>query len=365
MRDRVNEAIWVEARLRWQLNVQRDGERRTFTCPTPGSKGKIACEKKADRWLDDQLKNDVRFEVFWPLFLEDTKARTGIANYVKVEQIGRTWLLPIVQRKRLSKITEQDWQRCLNAAFMAGRARKTIKNISGVITSVCKFARKDKRPLSRPEELTIPQGAPVGERKIIQPDQVTKVFSVSTSPYYGKPREEFYIHAWRFLILTGLRPGELAGVKRVQDIIGEKLGIKRAYNQHGETTQGKNDNARREQLLSHYAVQVMADQEAMLKAYGIISPWAFPAPDGSQMETKHLYARWKVYSRQFGITCSVYEMRHTMISIMKSDMPKALLKRLVGHSNTMDTYGVYGHNVDGDLEHARSILDGVFGTILK
>ena len=54
MSERKNEAAWVESRGRWQINVQADGIRRTFSSRIAGRKGKIEAEKKADKWLEDR-----------------------------------------------------------------------------------------------------------------------------------------------------------------------------------------------------------------------------------------------------------------------------------------------------------------------
>jgi len=51
-KERRAEAVWIEARSRWQINVQRDGKRKTFTSSTPGRKGKHEAEGKADDWLE-------------------------------------------------------------------------------------------------------------------------------------------------------------------------------------------------------------------------------------------------------------------------------------------------------------------------
>ncbi len=53
-----------------------------------------------------------------------------------------------------------------------------------------------------------------------------------------------------------------------------------------------------------------------------------------------------------------------MISLTKSDLPKPLLKMIVGHSETMDTLGTYGHEVEGELQRAANILDDVFNQLL-
>ena len=57
-------------------------------------------------------------------------------------------------------------------------------------------------------------------------------------------------------------------------------------------------------------------------------------------------------------------MRHTLISLAKADVPEQLLKMVVGHSDSMDTFGVYGHEVDGELKRAAALLDGVFDRVL-
>lgn len=53
MPERKNEASWIESRQRWQIKVQQDGVRKTFTSVLPGKKGKADAERQADRWLED------------------------------------------------------------------------------------------------------------------------------------------------------------------------------------------------------------------------------------------------------------------------------------------------------------------------
>mgnify|MGYP005805743063 CR=1 FL=1 len=44
---------------------------------------------------------------------------------------------------------------------------------------------------------------------------------------------------------------------------------------------------------------------------------------------------------------------------------KELLKMIVGHTANTDTYGTYGHKVDGDLQRTADIFDNVFTRILQ
>ena len=52
------------------------------------------------------------------------------------------------------------------------------------------------------------------------------------------------------------------------------------------------------------------------------------------------------------------------ISIVKNDLPLPLLKALVGHSDDMDTYGVYGLEVNGEMRQAAKIIDQAFSKIV-
>lgn len=361
---RTNEAKWVESRQRWQINVQSDGERRTFTSSKPNQKGKIEAEKKADKWIDSKQKKDIRFQALWDMFLEDTKLRTSTPNYNKQEQMGRLWLLPDLKYKRLSAITAQDCQNIINKAFKKGLSKKTLKNIRASITAAWKFAVKDKRPFDYPANLVIPNDAPVIEKKILQPDALKTLFSVDCIERYGRKYPCFFIHAWRVIVLTGMRRGELCGLKH-EDIKDGVVHLKRSINSLGEETKGKNENARRYFALTERAKTELAAQADMLKSRGIISPWVFPDETGQRIDPNHLYYKWLSYRRQHEIDCNLHEMRHTLISIAKADVPEQLLKRVVGHSKTMDTFGIYGHDVDGEIQRVASILDDTFNRLLK
>lgn len=365
MPQRKNEAKWIESRERWQINVQQDGERRTFTDPTPGRKGKAAAESKAEKWLEKKKTIcRIRFGALWEDFLAETKVLIGETSYLYHESIGRIWLLPLLKQKRADAITEQDWQDCINSAAKAGRSKKTCKNIRGSITAVCRYAKKRRIAIQYPEDITIPRDAPVGQRRILQPDDLKKLFSIDHVTHYGKRASCFYIHAWRFIILTGLRRGELCGLKS-SDISGDIVHIRRSINKRGVETAGKSESALRYFVLSERAKTVLADQRAMLKSRGIISEYVFPDEFADMTEPSHIYKKWKTYSRQHNLKCSLHEMRHTLISVAKADVPEELLKRAVGHTKSTDTFGIYGHDVEGEMKRVADILDDTFSKLLE
>ena len=78
MAERKNEAKWLDKYQRWQINVQKDGKRKTFYSKTPGTKGKIDAEKQADKWLKGNFENPtMRFAKLYELFLQEKELLKG------------------------------------------------------------------------------------------------------------------------------------------------------------------------------------------------------------------------------------------------------------------------------------------------
>ncbi|MCI8336942.1 MAG: tyrosine-type recombinase/integrase [Peptococcaceae bacterium] len=358
MAERKNEAKWIENRGRWQINVQNDGKRRTFTSSIPGKKGKIEAEKKADKWLTENTQNEnIRFEKLYNRFLEEvtkTKSKSCINQH---EQNGRLYILPLIGHKKVTAINIQNYQDCIYAAYKKGLSKKTCQNIRSSLSALYSYARKNKIPLTKPEFLEIPNDAPVKEKRILQPNQLKMVFSEKTVIKNGKEREFFYIYAIRLILVLGLRRGELCGLQKTDIAEGNILTINRSVNRFNEITQGKNKNAKRVMILPEIAIAILEEQEAMLKREGIISKWLFPDEEGFMTVPNRLGREWEFYRNQKGTKCTLHELRHTMISLQKNNMPEQLLKQVVGHSKSMDTFGVYGHEVDGEKEEAAQIIN--------
>lgn len=353
---RTNTAVWLEKYRRWQIKVQKDGERRTFTCPTPGRTGQRECNKKADEWLDNNIVDQSkRVSVLYDSFVESLKLTTSYSNWIKIESYGKNWIKPAIGNKKISALTEQMLQNILDKGFASGLSKKTLMNIRAAITSFLKYCRKSKCSTLVPESLVIPKGAVTSGKKILQPSDLMTLFSKDEITLYNKPVKDEFINAYRFQVLTGLRPGELIGLMW-EDISGTTVHVRRSINAYGQETKGKNENAVRKFELTVLAQNVLKAQ------------WELTAGQESVFEIPSLSTyekRWRRYSEQNGITIiSPYEMRHTFVSVVK-ELPDGQIKPLVGHSKNMDTYGVYGHEVDGDARKTANGVEALFKAILE
>ena len=355
MAKRTNTAKWIESAHRWQINVQQDGVRKTFTSAKPGRTGQREANAKADAWLDHGLQTRQKtVESAYKEYLDRARKVTGRSNWRPMESRWRTWIRPRIGRRRLESLTVQQVQTILDDAKAAGRSRKYLSSIKGDLTAFFKFCRKAGYTTFVPDDLEVPAGAPKKEKTILQPADLVKLLNFDETTYRGKAVPDELIHVYRLAVLTGLRPGELLGLRWV-DVQGDRVTVRSAVNIYGEHTRGKNDNAIRRFELTSIARQEMDAQRTLTGLLEYVVP---------RIREEYLRQRWYRYCEHNGITrCTLYEMRHTFVSIAQQ-LLEGQLKALVGHSRSMDTFGIYGHHIDGQDEETAARLDAIFGGII-
>lgn len=359
MGKRTNTARWVEKKSHWRIDVQKDGERKSFYSPLPGRNGQREANRKADAWLDENIFTArVKINDLLDDYLSDVKARTSTSNIKKETYHVDSFLRPALQHKKIDALTEQDLQNIINKAYKTKdgyRSKKSLENIRSTITAFMKFCRKKKVTTLVPEELTIPKGARNKNKHILQPADVIKLFNIDTTILRGERCFDRYIYAYRFAVATGLRPGELRALTR-KNLKGYTLYIDGSINIFNELTQGKNENANRTVYLSQMAYDIIHQQLELV-------------PDAEYIfdinSTSTFRHRWQKYCEANDISViSLYEMRHTFVSIVKT-LPEGTVKQIVGHSKNMDTFGIYGHQLNGEDRKTANLIEGVFSNILN
>jgi integrase len=367
---RRSEALWIEKRKRWQCNLQINGQRKTFTSKTPGPRGKIDAEQKADKWEPEKtdkaasVTTSSRFWEAYTLFLADNKARTSEGNHANNESLGKNWLKPRLEHRKLSTITEQDWQNCVNDAIIKGRSKKMLKNIRGAISAFNRFCKKNNVIMAPSSDIDIPKNAPVKQKAILQPDKLRILFRDETTFEDGKECPAFFIHAWRFCVLTGLRRGELLGLKP-GDIKNGAIHIQRSINKFNHVGPTKTPKSNRTFRINKHMQRELEAQAAMLKSRRIISPWLFPDETGDHAIPATFYDRWCLYCEFHGFRVTMHDLRRTMISIGRTGLTEEQVKAMVGHTKGMDTFGVYGQIIDGEQQEVADALDLLFAKYLQ
>ena len=372
MKKRTNTAFWVEKESRWCIAVQKNGTRKRFYSSTPGRTGQREANAKADAWLDDSIRDGrKKVATLYAEWVEELKLTCGTSYVIQCNKYGEYYILPVCGNIRIDELTEGDLQKAIDMSFKkrclkkGGKrtsdkplSRKTLMTIRSTEISFVKWCRRNKYSALFPE-LSIPKNARMGKKNILQPSALKILFDVDSRLYYGKRVFDEYIYAYRFAVATGVRPGELVGLW-YGDIKGNTVNLRRSINRMDEETTGKNENAIRSFDMGKEAREAYEAQTALLKASGI--PLNYTTSLFQIQNQRALFKRWKKYQKDNGIEPQVtlYEMRHTFVSVESGVLTDSQLKMLVGHSKNMDTAGVYRHELDGQREDLAAAATAAF-----
>lgn len=368
MGKRVNTAKWIEDQKRWRIKVQKNGKRKAFYSSIPGRNGQREANKKADEWLDFDIDySTLKISSLWEDFLTEKKNITSFSNYRQIESLGRLYILPAIGNKKMSYLTEQHLQDIINSAWDKSKkdgkpfSKKYLNNLRNCIINFIKFCRKKSATALFPENLLIPFSAENKPKKILQKNDIQILFTSDKTSYKGKEIVDPFINAYRFQVATGLRPGELIALKW-SDIENNQIFLKRSINFHGEFTNGKNKNAKRNFYLTNLDLKILEQQRKISQ-----SEYIFDIPVLTTLKNcqKYYFDFWKRYQKYNNITpVSPYELRHTFVSIIQN-LPESEIKKIVGHSKNMDTFGVYAHNFNNKEKEISNKINNVFSDVLN
>ena len=345
----MNEPRWDGRR--WRIQARKDGKRYSFSSSTPGAKGRREVKLKYERWLYDESTGEKSVGKVIEEYLEDVKARCGehSAAYEQYECYIRLYIAPVCAQRKMNRMTLRDWQTVINGATGEKKAlsEKTLKNLRAIINAIVKFGYEDFQCEPLRGSLYIPKGHSKQEKEVLDRDDVRRLL---------EPSKLWYHPAFCLGVLTGLRPGEILGLQ-VDDIKKDRVYIKRAVNARGHITEGKNENARRMVPIGELAGSIIRQTIKRNDDANLDTKWIFCSPDGSQGKQNGMRKHWAKLKEERNLPGTVYSLRHTFITLMKNVMPESMIKDIVGHSTSMDTFGTYGHILSGDAKKAAEIID--------
>lgn len=352
------EAIWIESRKRWQLNVQRDGIRKTFVSSTPKRAGKREVEEKADRWLET-FGTQQRFAAAWAAYMEDKKKAVSASSFQRYTSADKLIRPKIAPAKYIVRISIYDWQSIVDGIAESGSSKANLDIVRLLIVGFTDYARRRGWECKEVHagDINTDAGAEKKTRNALNKRELAALMNLTYE-------DSYMAYAFKFMALTGIRRGEMLGLQW-SDICPakKKMQIARAINSLGEVTTGKTENAQRTVPLTHAALDVLDAQRKALAKMGIITQYVFPDNVGAVNATK-VGHEWERVKKLTGITTVLHALRHTYISIVKSDVPLEALKMMVGHSIKFDTIQTYGHEMEGDAQRTASLIEEAFERVL-
>lgn len=370
MKTRNTTAKWLESQQTWRVRVRKNGQTKSFYSNKKGRKGQRECNLKADLWLNSNvIESSVLVKDFSRKYLDWKKERVSTSRYNNLKAYFNKTINDIIGNKRVSNLTEQDLQTVLDFMFKSGYSYAYTYALKNTLEELIKFARKNGITDLRPEFLEVQRRAKKEIRGTFTEEDLKILFSEDTTKCYGVEDKDIFINSYRFLALTGLRRGEMLGLKwsdieQIPSITdqGAKtiviLHIERSINEYKEITSGKTDNTQRDIPLTDSAIQVLNEQGKMLRKLHITSEYIFCDRYGETPSPSYYSQRFKKYCEYHNLSRhKVHELRHTFISFNKDTMTLSQLKNCVGHSPRMETIATYGHALKSDLAVIRNELE--------
>lgn len=340
---------------RWRIQVRSDGKRMSFSSKTPGAKGRRECQQKYDNWYYGEVNGDMSVLTVCQEFMKDLAARRGehapcIENY---DYYIRHYIAPKLGQKKMRKVTLRDWQSLINEATGQNKplSEKTLKSFKALIQSIIKFGYDNYQCELLRGRLYVPKGRPTQEKEILQTGDIQRLM---------EPSDLWYYPLFVFLLVTGMRPSEALGLQ-VDDIRPDHVILRRGVNSRGYITDLKNARAHRTIPIGSLASGIIRKTIARNEEYNLHTKWIFCSQHGEMGSQNQMGIQWRKLKNERDLPGTVYSLRHTFISIMKNVLPENTIKDVVGHSKSFDTFGTYGHILDGENRKTASVIDLTFG----
>ena len=271
----------------------------------------------------------------------------------------------------LEKLTSLDLQKFYKKLLVQGRvdrveakgqpkglSAKTVRNIHQILSSALKLAQEQRLILTNPAEgCALPR---------VEHQEMKTLTTVQLASFFREARESGVFELYYLELATGLRRGELLGLKW-EDVDLERgdLRVRRQVSRiNGEVVEAplKTKNAYRTLPLAEDTVSVLREQR---KKVGN-SPWVFPSPDGGPISPDSvLHMLHRVLKRAGLPKVRFHDMRHTFATLaLQNGVDVKTVSGMLGHFSAGFTLDTYAHITSAAQRQAAQTMGSVLaGTI--
>ena len=219
-----------------------------------------------------------------------------------------------------------------------GLSAKTVRNIHQMISSACGFAVNQKLLASNSACACALPRIERKEMKTIPPDKLTS--------FFDEAKESGVFELYYIDLLTGLRRGELLGLK--WDDVDLKNGIlhvrRQIMRQNGAVVEAplKTKNSYRSIAIPADAVEVLKTQREKV---GCGSEYVFPSPTGGPISPDSvLHMLQRVLKRAGLERVRFHDLRHTFATLaLQNGVDVKTVSGMLGHYSAGFTLDTYAH----------------------
>ena len=347
---------WSPSLQKWHISIYSGSKRiKTFWSCKKGKQGRDEVLRKYEAYVGGN-DDDITFQGEFDRFLEDYKARVLPETYLDVKRRANTYILPKIGARRLRTIRITDYQQVINSATKkdgSALSKKSLMTIRAILVQFLKYASLDGCNVPSGSSLIVPKGSPTIGKQIIPLEAVKRLMDDSDA----NTGICFFVHYFRFLLYTGMRPGEALALRYSSIDENGFVTITESLNARYRFTECKNKNSQRRFKLPKNALDEIEKQREFTAH--LESEYIFCGYDGNPAHQNLVYKSWRRLAKRIGADgTSLYSFRHSFVSYYGAALPLPYLKTIIGHSVNMNSYHYY-HDTDEQTTQAASILDKV------
>lgn len=322
----------------------------------PGSK-MLPKLKKSQKTIIQVANGTPSFESFTNIWFDEMQSSWRISYKEKVRNILDNRILPRFENEDVGQITKADLMQ-----FRAHLAKVTRKNgnslSAGHINKHMKILRMilneaaDRFDFTTPYRNIKPLKVPKTDIAPFTLEEVSSILSAVRLDFANYYLVRFF---------TGLRTGEINGLKWQYVDFDRKLILVRECLLNGRTEYTKNDGSYREIQMSQPVYDALKKQNIVSGEYCYV----FTNNKGQPLDNNNVAKRvWHPLLRHLGLDLrSPYQTRHTAATLWlaSGEAPEWIAKQM-GHANTMMLFRVYSRYVPNLTRQDGSAFENLLNT---